>query len=231
MLRKKRKRSPGIVIQRDKPKAQIEAHRHIDYTETTAVKHYLTTSTPIPDASLSKPVPSTLDSTEIGPYITETSINGLDSVVTYSFASLDLENNPDLPQPKAQDGSDWNNVEIGSRNVWSLLPDTWNYFECSILICFLQELAAWRPYADLYIQTCLWQEGLGDMENESGCSCGRIFDTNEGENGLNRPHRCRQCYQFTELLCQDCMNDKHAFLPFHVVEVRNKTFLEVLSRI
>lgn len=49
------------------------------------------------------------------------------------------------------------------------------------------------------------------------CSCGRVFDT---EVGLNRAHRCRQCYDRMGFLCQHCMVDRHAFLPFHKLEVR-----------
>lgn len=50
----------------------------------------------------------------------------------------------------------------------------------------------------------------------TSCSCGRVFDTDQG---LNRAHRCRQCYDGTELLCQHFMVDRHAFLPFHILEV------------
>lgn len=146
------------------------------------------------------------------PYIIERFPNESESFVTYSFTAPNLDNNPDLPR---LDGSDWTNVKIGSRNVRTIIS-----FTCSWSHISLKELAAWKPRANLYIQALLWHDGLMDVAIEQ-CSCGRVFNT---EVGLNRAHHCRQCYDRTEFLCQHCMVDRHAFLPFHELEVRLSFF-------
>lgn len=92
----------------------VEAHRHITFTEDKTSRDFFTTITPVarpvpPSQTLSSDLPNlTL------PHTVEHCPNDVESFVTYSFTAPNLDNNPDLPRP---DGSDWNNVEIGSRNV------------------------------------------------------------------------------------------------------------------
>lgn len=57
---------------------------------------------------------ASLDPSALLPYTVEHFPNDVESFVTYSFTAPNLDYNPDLPRP---DGSDWSNVEIGSRNV------------------------------------------------------------------------------------------------------------------
>src|SRR5580698_3279713 len=64
-------------------------------------------------------------------------------------------------------------------------------------------------------------EGQGSFASSEQCACGRIFAIDE----LNRPHRCRDCYT-PELFCEDCMNDRHAYMPFHRLEVNNCASIE-----
>ncbi|KAE9396951.1 hypothetical protein BT96DRAFT_996227 [Gymnopus androsaceus JB14] len=86
------------------------------------------------------------------------------------------------------------------------------------------ELALWRPELDLYLREVLRLEGRGIFGAGSQCSCGRIFAVDQ----LNRQHRCRDCFTL-ELLCQDCMNNRHAYTPFHRLEAWNGRFFEQWS--
>lgn len=121
--KKRRKLSPGAVIERHIPHIVVEAHRHITFTTDKASRDFLTTITPVAlpvPPSTSQTVCSDLP-TSSTPYIVEHFPSKSEDFVTYSFTAPNLDNNPDLPRA---DGSDWTNVEIGSRNVRYLLTVT-----------------------------------------------------------------------------------------------------------
>lgn len=114
--KKRRKLSPGAVIERHRQPVIVEPHRHLTYTEDKTSTDFFTTTRvahPIP--------PSQAPSSDLPnltlPYTVEHFPSEAESFVTYSFTAPNLDNNPDLPRP---DGSDWNNVEIGSRNVCAI---------------------------------------------------------------------------------------------------------------
>ncbi|KAE9385533.1 hypothetical protein BT96DRAFT_840585 [Gymnopus androsaceus JB14] len=88
----------------------------------------------------------------------------------------------------------------------------------------MQELALWQPELDLYLREMLRLEGRSMFGAGMQCNCGRIFANNE----LNCQHHCCDCLT-PELLCEDCMNDRHAYTPFHRLEVWNGHFFEQQS--
>lgn len=122
--KKRHKLSPGAVVERYTPHVVVEAHRHLTFNIDKTSRDFLTTITPV-----AHPVPpsthqsvSSSPSISLTPYLVEQLSNESEDFVTYTFTAPNLDNNPDLPHA---DGSDWNNVEIGSHNVCSL---TWIQF-------------------------------------------------------------------------------------------------------
>ena len=156
-----------------------------------------------------EPTPTSFMPLQDTPLLIQTSIATTLGLVSYSFQ--DFGQKASWAKPLAGE-----EIDADEEDSFGCNKDGLQNVSMAKVLPFLsslqcQQLAEWHPELTLYVQEMLWLEGQGQFSTRTQCCCGCNFV-------VDNPHRCCDCYTL-ELYCEDCMVDRHAYMPFHRLEV------------